>query len=283
MPATNTTVKEAISNAVTILTPLQGAARLEAELLLAHALDRPRTYLHTWPERKLDDDQKRSFKTLIQQRVNGVPIAYLIGTKEFWSMCLAVTPDTLIPRPETEHVVELALDKIPVHGSYDIADLGTGSGAIALAIAKERPRCQVVATDTSAAALEVARHNATKHQLVNLSFRHGDWLKAVANKKFHVIVSNPPYVSPKDPYLRQGDLRFEPPKALAAQDDGMADLTSIAAQARRHLYRGGWLMLEHGFNQGPAVTRLLNETGYRDITDNTDSAGIPRVVVGRFG
>lgn len=255
--------------------------RLEAEILLAHVLDRPRTWLRAWPQHAPTAMQCARFKTLLTRRIAGEPIAYLTGERDFWDMTLRVTPDTLIPRPETELLVELALERIPADADWRIADLGTGSGAIALALARERPACHLIATDISRAALAVARGNAERLGIANIEFRHGSWLTPLSDERFQLIASNPPYIHPDDPHLRRGDLRFEPAGALGAAPDGLADIRTIAREAADHLPPGGWLLLEHGYDQGAAVRGILANQGYREPTTVTDLGGHERVSLGR--
>ncbi len=260
----------------------QRDARFEAELLLAYLLQKPRVYLHTWPERLLDPITVQRYDAVVKRRMAGEPIAYITGTKEFWSLELEVTAATLIPRPETERLVELVVERVPVTGRYCIADLGTGSGAIALAIATERPECRVIATDLSREALAVARRNAARHQIHNIEFRESRWLSALAGEKLHLIAANPPYIAPGDSHLTEGDLRFEPNSALVAGEEGMADLNHIARHAREYLFSGGWLVMEHGYDQRDKVSNLLTTLGYVNIQDHCDNAGQPRIVVGQF-
>ncbi|MGD8312358.1 MAG: peptide chain release factor N(5)-glutamine methyltransferase [Gammaproteobacteria bacterium] len=261
--------------------PDSGSARLEAEVLLGHVISRPRSYLYTWPERHLAPDLQARFERLLQRRVAGEPVAYITGRREFWSLPLAVTPATLIPRPETETLVSLALERIPANAALEIADLGTGSGAIALAIARERPRCRLVATDISTAALAVARQNAARLGIGNIRFLAGDWFEPLADAAFDFVLSNPPYVPESAPQLSEGDVRFEPHRALASGPDGMEDLARIAHAAGSRLRSGGRLLLEHGYDQGTQATRLLHAAGYHEISDHVDSSGNCRVVVGR--
>ncbi len=237
--------------------------RLEAELLLVHVLGKPRSWLIAHADDVLDDAQIAAFEALVQRRHHGEPVAYITGRRGFWSLELEVTPATLIPRPETELLVELALQRLPVAGR--IVDLGTGSGAIALAIARERPQARVMATDASPAALAVAQRNATRLGLARVSFSHGDWFAPLAGERFDLIVSNPPYIEADDPHLDQGDLRFEPASALASGPDGLDDIRRIVEGARTHLEPGGWLMMEHGWNQGDAVRNVLSTAGYSDV------------------
>lgn len=262
---------------------LTGAsARLDAEVLLAHVLERPRSYLFAWPERQPDAAQQQRFAALLARRQHGEPVAYLTGQREFWSLPLEVTRDTLIPRPETETLVALALQAIPPDAALLVADLGTGSGAIALALASERPRCHIVATDRSLAALSVAQRNAERLQLHNIEFMHGDWFAALGARRFDLVVSNPPYIAMNDPHLDSGDVRFEPRTALAAGSTGLDALRQISQQARAHLCNHGHLLLEHGYDQGPAVCALLREAGYSEVQDHPDTAGLDRVASGRY-
>jgi release factor glutamine methyltransferase len=257
-------------------------ARLDAEVLLSHVLGQPRSYLFAWPERTPPAAQCRQFEQLLTARRRGEPVAYLTGRREFWSLPLAITPATLIPRPETETLVALALETIPAHASLAVADLGTGSGAIALALASERPGCHIVATDRSEDALAIARRNADRLQLRNIEFLAGDWCKPLADRRFDRIVSNPPYVAATDPHLARGDVRFEPRAALAAGPDGLDALRRIAREARTHLNEHGWLLLEHGHDQGTAVHALLREAGYTALSVHPDLAGLERVTAGRW-
>lgn len=257
---------------------------LNVELLLAHVLGTPRVHLYSWPDKTLTDLQCANFFNLLTRRAADEPLAYLTGKREFWSLELKVTPDVLIPRPETELLVELALERIPPDAAWRIADLGTGSGAIALALARERPQCRVVATDISAAALAVAHANARRLAIPNVEFRLGDggddnWCAPLHDERYHMIVSNPPYVADNDPHLEA--LRFEPRTALVGGADGLDHLRRIAAQARDHLVPHGWLVVEHGYDQGPALTRLLTELHYQDVQNYRDLAGQPRVSMGR--
>lgn len=255
--------------------------RFEAELLLAHALDWSRTRLHAWPEAEPDREKCNHYRELVDRRIAGEPIAYLMGQREFWSMDLKVTPDTLIPRPETELLVERALEHIPPSAKRAIADLGTGSGAIAVALAKERPLCQITATDNSPAALAVAADNAQRHQLTNIHFVKGAWWKPLKGLRFDVIVSNPPYVAIDDQHLTQGDLPYEPSSALTAGNDGLAAIREIATGCIEHLKPDGWLLLEHGCEQGAQVRTLLHRAGLINVITRRDLAGLERITEGR--
>jgi len=246
----------------------QLADRLEAEVLLVHALGKPRSWLIAHATDVLEPAQVDAFQALVRRRRQGEPVAYITGCRGFWSLELEVTRATLIPRPETELLVELALERLPADAQ--VADLGTGSGAIALAIAHERPDAQVTATDASADALAVARRNAAKHGLARVRFLHGDWLAPLTGQRFHMVVSNPPYIESADPHLQQGDLRFEPATALASGVDGLDDIRRIVEGARKHLQPGGWLLMEHGWNQGEAVRAVLQAAGYGDVFTSQD-------------
>jgi len=277
------TISELLTDASQRLQPQSDSARLDSELLLAHVLQQTRTWLHTWPDRNLEADQQTAFESLLQRRLQGEPVAHILGEQEFWSLKLEVTPATLIPRPDTERLVELTLEKIPPTAGWSIADLGTGSGAIALALASERPACRITATDRSIDALEVARRNAERLGLRNIEFVQSDWLDGFnAGLRFDMIVSNPPYVCNADPHLAKGDVRFEPRTALAAGNDGLEDIRRIARQAWSHLAAGGWLILEHGYDQSTAVQLLLREAGYIDVEDFIDYGGNPRVACARL-
>ena len=252
-------------------------ARLEAEVLLLHVLGKPRAWLYAHADDELAPAPYEAFDALVARRAAGEPVAYLTGSREFWSLDLRVTPATLIPRADTERLVELALERLPRERAVDVADLGTGSGAIALAIAKERPQARVVATDTSDAALAVAGANAARNAISNVEFAGGSWLAAVPGRQFDLIASNPPYIADDDDHLGRGDLRFEPRSALAAGIDGLDDIRSIVQTAPARLRTHGWLLLEHGHEQGAAVRALLLEAGFSDVATWQDLAGLDRV------
>ena len=266
-----------LSDATEALADASPAPQLDAELLLAHALGQERSYLRAHAGEVPDAAALERFEKLIAARRRGEPIAYLTSKREFWSLELKVTPATLIPRHETELLVELALQRIPGDAEWDLLDLGTGSGAIALALARERPRCRVTATDLSPTALTVATENAASLQVRNVTFLTGDWFAPLTGRRFHMIVSNPPYIRERDPHLAQGDLRFEPRTALAAGLDGLGDLRRIGTAAPLHLENGAWLLLEHGYDQGTDVRELLHVEGYADITTFRDLQGKERV------
>ncbi len=263
----------------------QARARIDAAdamLLLAHVLQRPRAWLHAHGDEVIEAALVTRFQALLARREAGEPVAYLIGRRGFWRFELAVTPATLIPRPETEWLVELALARLPVGRALSIADLGTGSGAIALALALERPQARVVASDASDAALAVARANAAQLGIANIQFRSGDWLLPLAGESFDLIASNPPYIAAGDPHLAEGDLRFEPDAALASGVDGLDAIRAIVRDAPAHLDPGGWLLLEHGWEQGGAVRALLQEVDFIEIETMRDLEQRDRVTLGRI-
>lgn len=274
------TLSELLADAARRLTAISETPRLDAEVLLAEALERPRSYLHAWPERTPEPEQSARFTAWLERRCKGEPIAYLLGRREFWSLELEVSPDTLIPRPETELLVELALARLPADRPVAIADLGTGSGAIALALAVERPLARIVATDRSPVALTVARRNARRLGIRHIEFREGDWCAPLGDERFDLIAANPPYVAAADPRWRQGELRFEPAAALVSGADGLDALRAIIAQAPDCLKPGGWLLLEHGYDQGETVPALLRERGFDAACDHRDAAGLSRASAG---
>lgn len=256
-----------------------GNARLEAEALLAHVLGKSRAWLYAWPEYEPDASQRDAYEHLLEARARGEPIAYLTGHREFWSLDLLVTRDVLIPRHETERLVELALARIPNDTDTSVADLGTGSGAIALALARERPRASVLATDANAAALAVAHANAERLGIRNVRFASGDWCDALGPATFDVLVSNPPYIASGDAHLDAGDLRSEPLSALVSGSDGLDAIRRIVAQAPRHLRAGGWLVLEHGWDQAARVREIFEEHGFIAIATERDDGGHERVTI----
>lgn len=254
--------------------------RLDAELLLARALDVTRSFLIAHSDAEIDGAAAERFAAAVDQRVSGMPLAYITGEKEFWSMNLVVTPATLVPRPDTELLVDHALRLIPHESTQHVLDLGTGSGAVALAIAVERPQCELVATDICKKALTVAKENAGRQQLPNIEFVCGDWLEPVQDRQFDVIVSNPPYVAADDPHF--SGLGFEPRLALAAGSDGLDAIRTIAEQAVNVLRPAGSILLEHGESQQDAVAEILSGHGWRDIENARDLGGRPRVTIARM-
>lgn len=280
------TVGAAIRAAVARLKALQAAdaedARADAEALLVHVLGVERGWLFAHATDALAPEAEARFDALLAARAAGQPVAYLTGTRGFWRFDLAVSPATLIPRPETERLVELALERLPDDRTLRVLDLGTGTGAIALALAHERPLATVVAVERSVPAAEVARRNARALGLERrVEVREGDWFGPVAGERFDLIAGNPPYIEDDDPHLVQGDLRFEPRTALASGVDGLDDLRVIAREARAHLRPGGWLLLEHGWRQGEAVRTLLHAAGLSDVQTASDWGKRERVTLGR--
>jgi len=273
-------VKHLLSAAVNQLNNEE--ALLETQLLLQHTLDVNHAWLIAHANDELNAEDNTTFQALLQRRLNGEPIAYILGEREFYGLLFKTTTDTLIPRPDTETLVETALAKISPASDLSILDLGTGTGAIALAIAKNRPKTQVTAVDFSEGALTVAKENAASLDINNISFKQSSWFDALANLTFDLIVSNPPYIEDNDPHLNQGDLRFEPRTALAAGADGLDDIRHIIQHVPAHLNTNGWLMFEHGYNQANAVTALLKQTGFSTTETIKDLGGNERVTVGQL-
>jgi release factor glutamine methyltransferase len=269
----------AITDAVERLAPTSDSARLDAEILLCQTIDMPRSYIFAHPEDELDDLTKNRFEALLQRRIDGEPMPYITGTKDFWSHELLVSPATLVPRPETELLVELALREIPRKAEWQILDLGTGSGAIAISIAAERLLCTVTATDVSPDALAIAAENVRQADLANVICIPGAWTEPVADQQFNIIVSNPPYVRADDEALQ--NLRHEPLSALASGADGLDDIRILATDCKGILAADGWLMMEHGADQQADVASILEAAGWVDITCHNDLAGKPRVTVAR--
>jgi len=255
-------------------------ARIEVQMLLQQALGVSRAWLLAHPEQVLDEAQDAGYRALLLRRLAGEPLAYILGEREFFGLSFRVTPATLIPRPDTELLVEMALQRLPKHGR--VLDLGTGSGVIALSIAHARPDVGVTAVDASQDALEVARENARHLNIVNVRLLCSDWFGALTGERFDLIVSNPPYIAEGDAHLGQGDLRFEPRTALASGADGLDDIRHIVAQAKEHLNPGGWLLFEHGYDQAARACELLEKAGYTKTFSARDLAGIERVSGGRI-
>jgi release factor glutamine methyltransferase len=273
-------IRSALIWAVDHLAVAPTGARLEAELLLGHLLAKNRAFLFAYPERPLTPTQIERYQELIQQRAQGMPIAYLTGSREFWSLPLKVNQHTLIPRHETERLVELALELLP-NEPLELLDLGTGSGAIALALASERPLWQLSACDKSLDALNIAEENARSLEYHNITFYHSDWFTSLPPKTYHAIVSNPPYIASEDPHLTQGDVRFEPISALVSGQDGLTDLQYIMTQSLNYLVPNGLLLMEHGYDQKNDIRALLNKLEYHEVECWQDLSGHDRVSGGR--
>ena len=252
-------------------------ARIEAQCLLQHVLDVPRSYLLAHSEQVLKASQQAAYNSLLQRRLLVEPVAHILGEREFFGLMFKVTPDTLIPRPETELLVELALQRLPARGHFRVLDLGTGSGAIALSIAQSRPEVEVVAVDASEAALQVARGNARNLGIANVNMTHSNWFSALAGQRYDLIVSNPPYVAAGDAHLSRGDVRFEPISALASGADGLDDIRRIIAGVGEFLVHGAWLLLEHGYDQADKVQTIFRQCGFAEVFSAKDMSGIERV------
>lgn len=274
------TIKENLISSTSQLSLVSDSAKLDSELLLAFTLSKPRSYLYAWEDKKLSDKEQSEFNCLLARRIKGEPIAHILGERGFWSLDLKVTADTLIPRPDTERLVELALDSIPQQANWKILDMGTGTGAIALSLAKERPGCFVTATDQSLAALDVAKQNAQRNKISNIEFLQSDWFAGLEGQKFDVIVSNPPYICDNDPHLQQGDVRFEPLSALTAGKDGLNALRTIIKNSQHYLNQGAVLLLEHGYDQADAVCNLLKQAHFSQVHTIKDYGDNPRVSIG---
>lgn len=261
--------------------PESPTARLDVELLLAAALGKPRSFLHTWPERIVSTEAAQAFAGYLQRRRTGEPVAYILGQQGFWNIDLEVATHTLIPRSETEMLVETALELLPGAIPHRLLDLGTGTGAIALSLAKDRPQWEVTAVDRVQEAVELAERNRRRLHLDNAQVLHSHWFSAVQGQRFDLILSNPPYIAASDPHLVEGDVRFEPSSALVSGTDGLDDLRLIVSQAPAHLESGGWLLLEHGYDQGPAVRDLLSGHGFEQIQTRRDLGDHERITFGR--
>ncbi len=258
------------------------SAKRDAEILLGFVTGKARTFIIAFGETPLTSNQMEQLETLLSRREQGEPIAYLVGEREFWSLSLSVSPATLIPRPDTECLVEQALLRLPPGEAVNILDLGTGTGAIALAMASERPDCHIVGIDLQPDAVKLAQYNAQKLGIANARFLQGSWFKPLQQQRFALIASNPPYIDAADPHLSTGDVRFEPTSALVAENAGLADLAHIIQSANAYLEDWGWLLLEHGWQQAVAVQTLLRQAGYRDVSTVKDYGGNDRVSLGRW-
>lgn len=260
--------------------PDSPSPRLDAELLLAAALGKPRSFLHTWPERVVSGEAAERYASYLERRRQGEPVAYILGHQGFWSLDLEVAPHTLIPRPDTELLVETALALVTLPQAR-VLDLGTGTGAIALALACERLGWQVTGVDRISEAVALAERNRERLGLGNAAFRESHWFSVLGAERYDLIVSNPPYIAAQDPHLAQGDVRFEPSSALVAGADGLDDIRLIVSQAPAHLNAGGWLLLEHGYDQAAAVRELLAREGFEAVESRRDLGGHERISLGR--
>ncbi|WP_342325198.1 peptide chain release factor N(5)-glutamine methyltransferase [Kosakonia sp. BYX6] len=260
--------------------PASESPRRDAEILLGFVTGKTRTFILAFGETPLSADQQQQLATLLARRARGEPVAHLVGEREFWSLPLFVSPATLIPRPDTECLVEQALSRLPA-SPCRILDLGTGTGAIALALASERPDCHVIAVDVIPEAVALAQRNAAHLGMNNVEILQSSWFSALDGQPFSLIVSNPPYIDEQDPHLAQGDVRFEPLTALVAAENGLADLHSIIADARQYLQAGGWLLLEHGWQQGAAVREIFERYGWQQVETCRDYGGNERLTLGQ--
>lgn len=261
--------------------PPEEATR-EAELMLCRATGLTRTQFRTYPEKDVSDTQQKQLSAWVQRRLQGEPLAYILGDTEFYGLKLSVTPDTLIPRQDTELLVDAALELIPERAPWTVLDMGTGTGAIAIAIAYYRPIAQVTALDASKAALAVAQDNACALRLPDIRFIHSDWFSALGQQRFDMIVSNPPYIAQNDPHLQQTSLPYEPISALTSGVDGLEDIRLLVQQAPKHLKLNGWLLLEHGYDQGVAVRQLMQSAGFNAIATHRDYSNNDRITLSQF-
>ena len=276
------TLRQLLKHATHRLALCSDSARFEAELLLSHVLEKDRSYFYTWPDQSVTESQQQHFEQLLQQRLQGQAIAYILGQQAFWTLNLNVTKDTLIPRPETELLIETALDYYNPNDTLSILDLGTGTGAIALAIASEFTHSQILAVDISAAALKVAKYNAIQHRLDNVQFLQSDWFTNIPPQPFDLILSNPPYIARDDPHLNQGDVRHEPRAALQSGMDGFMDIQHIIQHSPRYLKPQGWLMFEHGYQQAEKSRHALTQANFENIHSLRDLAGHERISLAAF-
>ncbi len=277
----NLTVENAITTGANLLASSSDSAKLDAQVLLLNILQKPRSYLFTWPEKQLTDEQSQAFERACERRLNGEPVSHITGYREFWSLQLEVNPTTLIPRPDTETLVELALS-CNVPNDAKVLDLGTGTGAIALALGSEMPTWDIIAVDRIDDAVALAKRNQKRLAINNVCVKQSNWFSALNNKKFDLIVTNPPYIEYNDKHLHQGDVRFEPLSALVADDAGLADIKQIITQSRDYLYSNGYLLIEHGFEQSAAVRHIFNQMAFINVSTVKDLGNNDRVTFGQW-
>lgn len=270
------TIKQVLKSASITLADYSDTAKLDAQVILAHVLGKDLTFLITWSDKVLSSQENQTFEALFQRRLNGEPVAYVVGHKEFWSLPLAVAPSTLIPRPDTETLVELVLEQHQTP-NLDVLDLGTGTGAIALALAKENPTWKVTAVDYNDEAVKLAQGNAKRLEIHNVTVLQSDWFNSLPKQQFNVIVSNPPYIDEHDEHLALGDVRFEPKSALVASENGLADIRHIIDLGRTYLTKQGTMYIEHGYKQGQAVRQIFDEMGYSQVQTEQDLGGNERI------
>ncbi len=277
-----TDIQTNLTEASRLLTASSDSALLDAEVILCYVLNQTRSHLRAWPEKELSAGQQLQFSKLVNQRQLGTPIAYITGNKEFWSRDFAVNPEVLIPRPDTELLIELSLDLLADIPSASIIDLGTGSGIIAITLAAERPDIKVIACDISLPALTIAKQNASRLQTPSVQFIQSGWFNDIPDSKFDLVISNPPYIDNHDIHLSQGDVRFEPKNALVAGDSGLKDIKNIANNGRDYLNQNGTILIEHGFDQQEAVQAIFSRFEYCQIKTHTDLSGNPRVTTAQW-
>lgn len=270
-------IQQAIQLASQNLSETSPSALLDAQVLLSLVLQCNSAHLAAWPEKEISEEQESLYQQLIRQRLQGLPVAHLTGQREFWSLDFAVNDSTLIPRPETETLIEYILTGFSHREDIKLLDMGTGTGAIAISIAKEKPAWTITACDVSEEAIKLARQNSAHHQTGNISFIQSDWFKNITATDFDIIVSNPPYIASDDPHLRQGDVRFEPLSALTSGPEGMDDIEYLCSHAAEHLNIDGWLIIEHGYNQAQQVSDCFAKNGFREIEQQRDLSGHTRM------
>jgi len=275
------TLEQAIAAGANLLAPSSESAKLDAQVLLLHILQKPRSYLFTWPEHELNAKQQQQFNTFCQRRLNGEPVAHITGQREFWSLSLEVNATTLIPRPDTETLVEQALE-VAVPATAKVLDLGTGTGAIALALGSEMPDWQIIAVDRVSDAVALATRNQQRLAINNVHVKQSNWFSELHGEKFNLIVTNPPYIESNDIHLNQGDVRFEPLSALVADDCGMSDIKQIITQSRDYLLSNGYLLIEHGFEQGEAVRHFFEKMAFVNIKTVKDLGNNDRVTLAQW-
>ena len=274
-------IQQALQQASKDLSETSPSAMLDAQVLLTHVLQCNTAHLAAWPEKALSDDQHADYLQLVKQRRQGTPVAHLTGSREFWSLDFSVDNSTLIPRPETETLVEYLLDNFASRENLKLLDMGTGTGTIAISIAKEKPDWEIVASDISEQALKLARQNSSHHDTDNVSLIQSDWFENIGQKNFDIIISNPPYIASDDPHLTLGDVRFEPESALSSGATGMDDIEHICSHAKEYLLKNGWLIVEHGYNQKQQVADCFSRNGFTEITQQQDLSGHARMTTGK--
>ena len=274
-------IQQALRQASKDLSATSPSAMLDAQVLLTHVLQCNTAHLAAWPEKALNVEQQADYLQLVDQRRQGEPVAHLTGSREFWSLDFSVDNSTLIPRPETETLVEYVLDNFASREKLKLLDMGTGTGAIAISIGKEKPGWDIVASDISEQALKLARQNSSEHDTVNVTLIQSDWFANIDQGNFDIIISNPPYIASDDPHLTQGDVRFEPAGALSSGAIGMDDIEHICSQAKEYLLKNGWLIVEHGYNQKQLVADCFCRNGFTEITQQLDLSGHTRMTAGK--